>query len=64
MTLRTRRWWAIVNDAYDLPVIYATKAQALADCDSDEYLVEVRVEAVHPHERELKLPNRARAVRA
>jgi hypothetical protein len=65
MTLRTRRWWALVNDAYDLPVIYATKQQALDDRDPDEHLVEVRIEAVHPKDREMKLPKRPRkAVRS
>lgn len=55
-TLRTRIWWAAVSSPSALPVLFATKPKAAVGKFRDEQLVRVRVEALHPAERVLKLP--------
>ena len=44
--LHRRRWWALLNHSYDLPVIFRTRQEARDNRDPDEYLMQVLVEPV------------------
>lgn len=55
-TVRTRIWWAAVSAPSALPVLFASKPKAAVGKFREESLVRVRVEALHPAERVLKLP--------
>lgn len=44
--LKRNRWWALVRNRRALPVLFASKQQALDNQDPDEYLVRVEVRAV------------------
>ena len=44
--LRPGRWWALLHHPGDLPVLFATRAQALGEREADEYLVRVTVQPV------------------
>lgn len=49
--IQTGIWWAVVGAADDLPCLFESLRQGIENCDPDEYVVEVRVEAVDRLER-------------
>lgn len=61
MKVRTRAWWALVRGPGQLPVLFVSREDAEDNRDPDEHIVHVRVEAVNPKQRALKLPTTRRS---
>ena len=58
--IKTGTWWATVRGAKALPSLWESRESARANCDPDEYVVQVRVEAVNLRNRLWKWSRAAR----
>jgi hypothetical protein len=56
MQLRTKTWWAVVTHPAALPVLLPSRAAARHSRLPGEHVVPVKVTAVDPRQRALKLP--------